>query len=312
MAGAVLVILLAVRATGLLVEPRPAGLVAEPKPAGTYYVLATHHKTGTNLMDKLGRAAAKVLAGSEDAYAWCPTLQAIGPDWVNCTSDGHHIPNTTSGEQTRLHNKTVLLLSELFPHQAAILFRAGVPYRMVHSVRDPLAMLVSDYEYNMQILTQHKEWSWDLDLGKNSSRLLDLSIRDGLKLEATGSITVFMKTMAQLYVNTYLDPHVLTIGLEEFFDNYEPTVSKMVTWLFGAAVPKSWFGNLTQEVALAGAKNSRASPHTLNSEAQAWLREASNSEAAGKVRAAQACMGYAQFNVRSSAPLSNCTLRPSA
>lgn len=164
-------------------------------------IYGVHHKTGTHLLQQIRNATADFLGKF---------------DQRNRRTRHLHLPEQESHIQYNCVDAEVL----------HILHESPRPYKMVHVVRDPLELVISGYWYHAH--------SYDVQLVHSGPKYLTgLSVEDGLVFEAKAQIVSTLQEITSVVVASIRDEQVLTLGLEDFENDFDGTTSRMFRFFYG-------------------------------------------------------------------------------
>jgi len=189
------------------------------------FVLAAHHKSGSTLGKKLAKASRSVLGHEVTVTMWIR-------HWRNFSCSAMRYYGCMDREAYRL------------------LRSSGRPYKMVHFVRDPMKLVISAYWYHL------REHDVQFVPGTGPRVLGALGTAEGLELEAAAELRSTLQEIREVVEDSSSDPHVLTIGLEDFYDNFNETTMRIFGFLLGPDHPA--LGNL---LAAAVAVSDPSVPH---------------------------------------------------
>lgn len=169
-------------------------------------LIGTHHKTGTVLLKHIFLKEV------------CPLLK-----W-KCSFDNHPVP-CTSPEQARSAGLHVCFL------QHGVRFKvqgSTEPYRFIHSIRDPLEVVLSGYQYHLKTTEKWANRVQERYNGTTYRRYLNaLSLDDGLRAEVKHSMRDSLKTMPRLLNRTRANSCTLTLRLEDFELDWNSAVARI-------------------------------------------------------------------------------------
>lgn len=169
-----------------------------------------HHKTGTHLLQHIQEA-------------W---VEKLGPTLRIGSAERHQDFNQESSPMSRRYQcLDVKAYQNLKEHPVLH------PYKLVHVIRDPLDMVVSAYWYHIH----------DIDTqmvpGTGPAILQQHDMITGLKIEARGELQSTLQEELAVVKASAGDDRVLTIGLEDFQDDFNGTVATIYAFLFGSNDP---------------------------------------------------------------------------
>ena len=196
----------------------------------TVWAVGTHHKSGTLLGKQLH-------AMWSEEFSWNAASGA---------TQGHlppscHPPNVTFKLQDcgnlgfygyALKRQTLLSLlqiTELTPANARPFHHGSSRgFRLVHIIRDPVAMCVSGYWY-------HRTGAELISYAHRKDPLLlrNLNLSQGLIVNAQSQLPI-ITTMVQLVKTLAADRQVLTLGLEDFSSSWNATARVLAKFMFPA------------------------------------------------------------------------------
>lgn len=183
---------------------------------GRVLAVATHHKTGTVLL--------------------------------SCIAD-KLVDNVEVVTRYGVHDEHTSLFRHynLMDIKAYDILKEERNYRLIHVVRDPIALIISGYCYHLR--------KADTQLVPNTGPkvLRDLSLEEGLVHEAHSEMISTLTEMSGLMNATFGDEQVATIGLEDFEYNFDGTIALIVEFLFGKNHPRA--NEMVQRAALCNIKN---------------------------------------------------------
>ena len=176
-------------------------------------LVGTHHKTGTVLLSKIFRVAAK--------YMGVPRLKEA--QTTNRTQCGKYFVGKLP---------VVCIVEHVSARDVkAWTWRPNVPF--IHAVREPMEMCISAYQYH---LTGAEPWLLqplkDLNNLTIQQYYKTLPPEQAVNFECKRMMFELVET-ALVYNATRNRPKTLTLRLEEFASNYDGTTRKMFSFLGG-------------------------------------------------------------------------------
>jgi len=172
------------------------------------FVFVSHHKAGTHLVDQLVRSSRLVFGEAMRFGDANSPGNAFRHDW-SAADDIRLLRH-----YWRMDNVSFQLLD------------AGCrPFKMVHVIRDPMELIISAYWYHRKYM--------DVPFGHetNFKTLQSVSLGEGLEREALANLHGTLREMADVVKLTAVDERVITIGLEDFGDDFNLTVSCVFQYL---------------------------------------------------------------------------------
>mmetsp|Transcript_134310 Transcript_134310/g.236815 ORF Transcript_134310/g.236815 Transcript_134310/m.236815 type:complete len:612 (-) Transcript_134310:69-1904(-) len=227
---------------------KDANSVTKP---GPLLLFATHHKSGTVLARQLMHAMTEVMADS----TWGP-LFVRGVDWNQTGTPGELLnPPCPDKHCTRFAREPCPLLNHTGPTLGIFqnmdrptLRRLNADcghYRMVHLIRDPVALTVSAYLYHSRVGRDTAEpgrLSSDDQAALVSPPRVGpkvykkLSLKDGLKHEAAMELNTTLQSMREVTDATFWRTNTMTVPLESFTDSFNEMAHKIFLFFFGEQV----------------------------------------------------------------------------
>lgn len=197
-----------------------------PQSRSSTVLFITHRKMGCNLLANACNVVAPALTG--EPCVWCNTIQNVGPDWFECYTDGQHHLNGTDQGLNRFPANRMAIVSSLNRSEARRLATSALPFRAVHTVRAPIDSLVSSYAYDWKLMNdaRYQEYSWDVYV----RNLADVTTQRGLALEYA-SMRPVLWDAHDSFQELSEDKRVLTMELQEFEENTDASVSRMLRFL---------------------------------------------------------------------------------
>jgi len=198
---------------------------------GRSYVFITHHKTGTNLMQRFCNLTARLTTAERDQCAFCFTVQPPtkpgGPP--GCVPDPIPVHGPLRGTFSRF-----TLVSNIDEQEYKYIQDFAPDFRAVHMVRDPVEMALSAYAYNTYLETPAgKNFRWD-ESAKLRKRQ---SLPDKLRAEAS-AILPKVKEMKGTDELAFGDSRTLTLDLDTFSQAYDDTATRLFSHLFDSPPSK--------------------------------------------------------------------------
>mmetsp|Transcript_142408 Transcript_142408/g.262472 ORF Transcript_142408/g.262472 Transcript_142408/m.262472 type:complete len:647 (-) Transcript_142408:206-2146(-) len=213
---------------------------------------ATHHKSGTVLARKLGDALMKVVADE----SWGPLL-VRGIDWNETGTPGelmnppckYHGCKQFAQEPCppANHKGPTLGIFQNIDLPTLKRIDAGCSnFRMVHFIRDPVALTVSAYLYHSRVENDtaepgrlnreppHKRLS-PARIGPKVYK--EHSFKDGLEMEAKLELNTTLQMMREVNDATFWRTNVLTVALESFKADFDERARKIFGFLLGDRLP---------------------------------------------------------------------------
>mmetsp|Transcript_74498 Transcript_74498/g.230228 ORF Transcript_74498/g.230228 Transcript_74498/m.230228 type:complete len:325 (+) Transcript_74498:70-1044(+) len=196
--------------------------------SSTKFIFVTHHKTGTNLAQRLCNISALTLSDGAEQCHWCLKLMRLNDNGtITCPTDFASQHGTFRGSVGRF-----TMFSSLSARDLRRLRKWAPDYRIVHMTRDPVSMIVSDYQYNKRLYESGK-FLWDMTVNKTAFGSSS-SLEDALR-NISYSLSHFVNDMCSLTEATKDDPHVLTMDLKDFQgEAFEPSTRQLFSFMHGA------------------------------------------------------------------------------
>mmetsp|Transcript_73761 Transcript_73761/g.171065 ORF Transcript_73761/g.171065 Transcript_73761/m.171065 type:complete len:311 (-) Transcript_73761:81-1013(-) len=193
-------------------------------PSPTLVVFSSHHKTGTDLLEELvtTQESVKVFGKPMDLTWEQPTgmrgcLGCMG--YVQAQPEfrkrGHDFRATRSRMYRNIDLASYVHLRE-----------SKRPYKMIHLIRDPMGVIVSGYFHHLKYSDTPR-----MMFMTGPDQLMKHSFLEGLQVEAFAELKGTIQEMLEVTNATQGDPNVLTIGVEDFKDNFNKTVQCMYSFL---------------------------------------------------------------------------------
>jgi len=199
--------------------------------AHTKFFFLTHHKTGTNLMQQLCNLTARFLSNGTEQCHWCYKVQGVLPDGgLKCPYDDCVEHGTFRGTAGRF-----TLISAVDDVELRRLEQWAPDYRAVHMIRDPVDMLVSDYQYEVRLHQKHSKFDWD---ATTSQELWGpgFTIQDRLR-NVSGVLSHFVDHMCRVQSAIRGNPRVKTMNLQSFTDNFNAAAKQLFRFMVGSSYP---------------------------------------------------------------------------
>lgn len=189
-------------------------------------VFACHHKSGTDLLEMLTTTRGfKQVFGEAMGMKWDHATGSVG--WI-----GHSIFQPHFLDQGSNFNASDARMYTNFDLQALEHVRgSGRDFRLVHLVRDPLALTVSGYYHHLKFDDTPRL------TGTGPGVLRSLPAREGLEAEAAAELNGTVREAYDVLHATKKDPRVLTVGFEDFRDDFNATVACICSFLLGPGHP---------------------------------------------------------------------------
>ena len=201
----------------------------------TAWAIGTHHKAGTLLGKQLHAMWSQELRLSQVALATTrhqaqscrpPNVPVKLRECGGAVGFYGYVPSSAG--------KMLVSVQQITELQAADAKRLGLgngqAFKLIHIVRDPVAVCVSGYWY-------HRTNPTDLIAKKQQRRpgmLLKLGLSDGLVFNAAGQLPM-VASMVQWAGILAADRRVLTLGLEDFAsDSWNATAALLADFMFPA------------------------------------------------------------------------------
>jgi len=176
-------------------------------------LVGTHHKTGTVLLTHILKGACKALKW-RCTFNHRPTHCGSAAEAV---AAGLHLCFLQHG-----------IRFQLPLHRATANGSSHVPYRFIHSIRDPLEVVLSGYAYHLKTTerwAQRSEARWN---GTTYVKYLNgLSLEQGLLAELVHAKRDSLKTMPRLFNRTASDRCTLTYRFEDFKSDWDGAIAKL-------------------------------------------------------------------------------------
>jgi len=179
---------------------------------GSPILIGTHHKTGTVLLAKIFRVAAK--------YMGVPRLKEA------------QITNRTQCSRYFASKEPVVCIVEhVSSRDLKAWVKPMVPF--IHAVREPLEMCISAYQYH---LTGAEPWLTvplrDINNQTLQQYYIALPPEQAVNFECKRMMMELIE-VALVYNATRARPKTLTVRLEEFVSNYDATTRRVFSFLGG-------------------------------------------------------------------------------
>mmetsp|Transcript_66109 Transcript_66109/g.193458 ORF Transcript_66109/g.193458 Transcript_66109/m.193458 type:complete len:350 (-) Transcript_66109:108-1157(-) len=192
---------------------------------GRSYVFITHHKTGTNLMQRFCNLTARLTTAERDQCAFCfrvlPPIQPGGPPW--CVPDPIPVHGPLRGTFSRF-----TIVSNIDRQEYKYIQDFAPDFRAVHMVRDPVEMALSAYAYNTYLETPAgKNFRWDESAKLRKSQ----SLPGQLRAEAR-AILPKVEDMGGTDELAFGDSRTLTLDLDTFSQAYDAMATRLFSHLF--------------------------------------------------------------------------------
>lgn len=200
--------------------PPPPVLGLPQTQAPSHWFIASHHKTGTYLMFELVAAVANLTQPPMHVF------KKFGkPD--SELSGGHNYHIAPPWDSTN----AIVEYSLIDATAWRLLVDGGRSFKLVHLIRDPLELVISGYWYHRFTGDSQVVPCPGCD-GHPSLVYGNLSVERGLEAEAHAELVSTLPEISSTLQLSYDDPRVLTMGLEEFSDDFEGAVTRL--WRFWA------------------------------------------------------------------------------
>ena len=235
-----------------MVSPPPPSLLqppptAPPQLTGAWrrtILVGTHHKTGTVLLSKVFRVAAKMVGVTRARSNHSSTLSGACSDLLERRAPGvcivEHISARDVGRWLASTHVGDGEANHAHPHHHAqtpfaVTTLSAMPQPFLHAVRDPLEMCVSAYQYH---LLGAEPWLLQPMRDLNGSTLQQyynaLGPREGVRFECKRMIIELVET-ALVYNATRGLQSALTVRLEDFAKDYDTTSRRLFAFLGSGA-----------------------------------------------------------------------------
>lgn len=199
---------------------------------GRSYFFLTHHKTGTNLMQRFCNITAIASTGWTDECAFC--LRGQRP-----VKGKEHLGIGCLPDPTPEHGKLrgtidrFTLLSSIHGREAHLILQFHKDFRAVHMIRHPVAMAISAHQYNKFVSSpQGKKWRWDMSAQDIENAT---TLREELLIEAK-AIQRPIDDMITAHELMKDDPRVLTLDLDHHFEEtFNATAERLFRHMFADA-----------------------------------------------------------------------------
>ncbi|KAJ1462133.1 hypothetical protein M885DRAFT_202951 [Pelagophyceae sp. CCMP2097] len=235
------------------------------------WVFATHHKTGTHLFREFAAALAATLGPSVPVANGYRKHRRLPPR----------------------DNSSVLFHPCFDAEGFADLVASGRDFRVAHVVRDPVALVVSAYAYHLH--------SNDTQLVPDvrPTTLAKMSLEAGLAHEARGDLRSTLPEILSALEATRGDARVLTVGLEDFEDDFVRAATRVQAHLLRPYVSGALPLDSKWRSADAATKNigDHRTPDDVKTEAVAVI-ERSKDAVWDQVRAYRTTFGYGPKTLR--------------
>lgn len=195
---------------------------------GRSYFWLTHHKTGTNLMQRFCNITAIHSTGWRDECAFCVRLRRSARG-IDC------VPDWTPPSQGKLRGTVdrFTLLSSIHSRELKLIHEYSSDFRAVHMIRHPVAMAISAHQYNKFVSSpegRRSRWDMSAQAIENAT-----SLREELLIEARAIIRP-IRDMASVHELMKHDPRVLTLDLDlDFEETYGATSERLFRHIFDNA-----------------------------------------------------------------------------
>jgi len=178
---------------------------------GPRWLYAGEHKAGTHLMAELSKLQAKALGVQACRGKSCnDEVKMIGPH--RCS-----FPEDVVVYQCREHSKHAKYWRE----------KGGPNFRGVFIVRDPIAMVVSGYVYDIN----YNDMAWHPDWSMRAKHITD-GIADEVKFMLEGPLPA----MLDMYKYATASQDMMVVRMEEFMQSqssFDSTVSRAYDYMVG-------------------------------------------------------------------------------
>lgn len=172
------------------------------------HIFVTHHKTGHHLCANIARAYSRKLL-----LTYCD---------ISTTSKAPNNADVITYESNWNLNQS----SKYKPaHNVGNLEIQNMNFRGVHVIRHPYEIIASGYRWHKKIDRPWVKAEWK-GTGKSYQELLHS--KDGVAFEMQN---VSRKVIMNIYNFPFSDTRFLTVKLEDFLENYEPTIVRIAQHL---------------------------------------------------------------------------------
>lgn len=196
-----------------------------PEPADwkklPFMLAGSHYKCGTETLQELVVAMAITLA-EHDPAGHAPYYKPHG--W---------------GREAGIGDAPIAL-NFAYPAEYTYANLTGRPFRLFHSIRDPIEMTISAYWY-----IRRQSVPFDLGWGPSQivtldeyAKLLSADVITGLEITARGVLNTEIKDIRGLLKASRGDARVVTVSLEDIEDNFNRTIGCMHRFLMEPIAPK--------------------------------------------------------------------------
>lgn len=214
-----------------------------------FMLTGSNFKTGTDTMAELSAAIASTLAKRHPAGNATPYFSFNGY--------AHEIG--VGSEPTALN----------FNHARDYIYTniTSRSFRFVHSIRDPIEMVISGYWF---VRRQSRDLGWPSPIITRAERerLLEADVITGLEIVARGMLNTSIPNIRGFLRASNGDTRVMTIGLEDIESDFNETVSCMYRFLLEPIMPKDFNSILSSSLEVAQAANAQRGKTTAKKDAE--------------------------------------------
>ena len=213
----------------------PACCAIHDSSVATVFAFGAHHKAGTHLLQVMEHLVVDAMRSTRDGKRnetrpFCPSLDSAA---VSLTLAGlvqpqayrHRCGNLLYFGHAPSLDRMVCQLhfNELEIADTLVIGRGGRDYKLVHVVRDPVAMSVSGYWYHQN--------TTDIPAGLRPRVLRNLSLDDGLAYNAHWMLPLIRRMVGTAGLLTSDRRRVLTLGYEDF-ESWRAVAPAVAAFLF--------------------------------------------------------------------------------
>lgn len=195
--------------------------------ATTKFLFLTHHKTGTNLFMNLCRKLVPLITNKTEVCHVCYRAQKLHDNGtLQCPRNSYVKQDSGFGTEGRFMVITAIDDKEF----RRIQDWSKSDYRVIHMVRDPVEMLVSDFWYNDQLYSRQLN---TLDATMKASVWEGKSTVEDKLRNVSYVLSHFVDHMCSLREANAGDPNMLTMDLDLFKKNFSSAARQMFSFMLG-------------------------------------------------------------------------------
>jgi len=193
---------------------------------GPLWFFAAHHKAGTNLLNSLAK-----LQGHSLGLSLCTG---------SCGINRYFGPSQCRFSPEKVSERMMFYCNAGSSDLEAARRIGKSNLRAVHIIRDPIALVISGYVYDM-----HNEDGMHADLAMRSSDVVS-----GVAMEAEFALKATLPNMLAVHKSGQEKGDVLVVRMEDFLSSsqsFDDTVDRLFTYTMGQFVDRSMLDNLKQQ-----------------------------------------------------------------